>query len=105
MTVGNPKGLGHKLRVEDSKSWDAVASLLCQMERDGGSERKYAYKVNINAVYKLFDRASTPPPAPEKGIAKARPGIVRVTNLQDTPNLVEIVDLGDDSKNNDLNRS
>ena len=99
VTVGNPKTSGHTLRVEDTESWRAVEALLRQIEKDGGHDRKYAHKINIDAVYKTHDRLVTPPPVPAKATEKARPQTARVIDLDETPNSVDFVDLegsGDD---------
>ncbi|KAN0112502.1 hypothetical protein V8E51_005453 [Hyaloscypha variabilis] len=63
VTVGNPKTSGHTIRVEDDEAWASVETLLRQLEKDGGTDRKYAHKLNIDAVYETHERTKTPPPA------------------------------------------
>ena len=53
----------------------------------------------------MNDQSVTPLPALEKGSTKARPETSRVTNLNSTPDSVEIVNLEGDSSPDDLNAS
>ena len=53
-------------------------------------------------MYETNGRTKTPPPAPVKGIDKARPQSVRATDLKATPESADFVDLEDDEEDDDL---
>jgi hypothetical protein len=109
VTIGNPKGQYHTLRVDDAESWKNVEITLRQIEKDGGPSKKYAHKIEIDSIYTSFDRLITPPPQQttvSRGKSKARPDTVRRTNLEATPEYAsggdEDEDEDDDGDSNDL---
>jgi hypothetical protein len=85
VTVSNPSGRHHTLCVTDEVSWNDVLIVLRQTHQDGGIDRKNAHKLAIDAVYKTFDRTTTPPAPKSKTESKTRPETVRITNLNATP--------------------
>ena len=102
VTIGNPKGRHHILRVDDVESWKDVEITLRQVEKDGGSDRKNAHKITIDAVYQSFDRSVTPPPEkPAKGKSKARPETVRLTRLDTSDSETGTIEDEDDYDTSD----
>jgi uncharacterized lipoprotein YehR (DUF1307 family) len=59
VVISNLKGYHHKLRVKDAETWENVEVTLRQIKNDSGSNRKNAYKIEIDAFYTSFNRPIT----------------------------------------------
>jgi hypothetical protein len=87
VVIGNPKGHSRRFKVDDDDSWRNVEITLRQIEKDGGANRKNAHYLEVDAVYRSFDRSITPPVenSSQAKDSKARPGTARITRLGATP--------------------
>ncbi len=79
--------------------------MLRQIEKDGGNDRKSAYKIEVDAIYNCYERESILP-APLlllKGKDKARLQAIRITRLgPDSPEHDAISDIDRDSEELDV---